>query len=169
MRTWPTQPLITPASGLTGVENRSHTLMLKLLGWGFSPMPLHTSLSIVVGSMLKILMGNVRSQIFASVRGPTQTGQNSLIWRGDILALQALSSIHVGIDNLNVLRGVAKLMDKGSKGVSLLLLSSPSLSPHTHHHHHHLENSQCFYAKEGFGSEVDSQLPEDYWSALSGR
>ena len=49
------------------------------------------------------------SHIFSSVLGPIQSVQRAEYW-GVILALQAYSGIHIGIDNLNVLRGVAALL-----------------------------------------------------------
>ena len=52
------------------------------------------------------------SHIFASVAGPLQTVQRAEHW-GVMLALQAFSGIHIGIDNLNVLGGVAKLTGRG--------------------------------------------------------
>ena len=48
------------------------------------------------------------SHIFSGVLGPIQSVQRAEYW-GVILALQAISGIHIGIDNLNVLRGVAAL------------------------------------------------------------
>ena len=49
------------------------------------------------------------SHIFSGVLGPIQSVQRAEFW-GVILALQAYSGIHIGIDNLNVLRGVAALL-----------------------------------------------------------
>ena len=49
------------------------------------------------------------SHIFSGVLGPIQSVQRAEYW-GVILALQAYSGIHIGIDNLNVLRGVAALL-----------------------------------------------------------
>ena len=49
------------------------------------------------------------SHIFAGIPGPIQSVQRAEYW-GVILALQTYSGIHVGIDNLNVLRGVAALL-----------------------------------------------------------
>ena len=49
------------------------------------------------------------SHIFLGVLGPVQSVQRAEYW-GVILALQAYSGIHIGIDNLNVLRGVAALL-----------------------------------------------------------
>ena len=43
------------------------------------------------------------------------------------LALQAFSGIHVGIDNLNVLRGMAKLVDHGITVLPLLLTNDGDL------------------------------------------
>ena len=49
------------------------------------------------------------SHIFSGVLGPIQSVQRAEYW-GVILALQAYSGIHIGIDILNVLRGVAALL-----------------------------------------------------------
>ena len=52
------------------------------------------------------------SHIFSGIPGPIQSVQRAEYW-GVILALQAYSGIHIGIDNLNVLRGVAALLTHG--------------------------------------------------------
>ena len=49
------------------------------------------------------------SHIFSGVLGPIQSVQRAEYW-GVILALQAYSGIHIGIDNMNVLGGVAALL-----------------------------------------------------------
>ena len=49
------------------------------------------------------------SHIFSGISGPIQSVQRAEYW-GVILALQAYSGIHIGIDNMNVLRGVAALL-----------------------------------------------------------
>ena len=49
------------------------------------------------------------SHIFSGVPGPIQSVQRAEYWCV-ILALQAYSGIHIGIDNMNVLRGVAGLL-----------------------------------------------------------
>ena len=49
------------------------------------------------------------SHIFSGVLGPVQSVQRAEYWEV-ILALQAYSGIHIGIDNMNVLRGVAALL-----------------------------------------------------------
>ena len=51
------------------------------------------------------------SHIFSGVLGPIQSVQRAEYWEV-ILALQAYSGIHIGIDNLNVLRGVAALLSQ---------------------------------------------------------
>ena len=51
------------------------------------------------------------SHIFSGVLGPIQSVQRAEYW-GVILALQAYSGIHIGIDNLNVLRGVAAVLSR---------------------------------------------------------
>ena len=58
------------------------------------------------------------SHIFSGIFGPVQSVQRAEYW-GVILALQAYSGIHIGIDNLNVLRGVAKLLSQGVIGTPL--------------------------------------------------
>ena len=60
----------------------------------------------------------VRSHNFASVPGPVQTVQRAEYWEV-VVALEAFSRIHVGVDNLNVPRGVAWLLDKGILGAML--------------------------------------------------
>ena len=52
---------------------------------------------------------------------------NGSLW-GVMLALQAFSGIHTGIDKLNVLGGVARLIDRGPVGTPLLPLSRMVLS-----------------------------------------
>ena len=61
------------------------------------------------------------SHLFAGITGPLQSVQRAEYW-GVILALQAFCSIQVGIDNLNVLGGVAKIVDSGITGTPLLLI-----------------------------------------------
>ena len=58
------------------------------------------------------------SHIFSGIPGPIQSVQRAEYW-GVILALQAYSGIHIGIDNMNVLRGEAALL---SHAVSRSLL-----------------------------------------------
>ena len=53
------------------------------------------------------------SHIFSGILGPLQSVQRAE-YRSVFTALQAHSGIHVGIDNLIVLRGVAELIDQGS-------------------------------------------------------
>ena len=49
------------------------------------------------------------SHIFSGIPGPIQSVQRAEYW-GVILALQAYSGIHIGVDIMNVLRGVAALL-----------------------------------------------------------
>ena len=51
------------------------------------------------------------SHIFSGILGPFQSVQRAEYW-GVILALQAYSYIHIGIDNPNVLRGVAAVLSR---------------------------------------------------------
>ena len=45
-----------------------------------------------------------------SIRGPLQSVQRAELW-GVILALQCSSAIHLGVDNLNVVRHVSRILD----------------------------------------------------------
>ena len=51
---------------------------------------------------------------FSSVPGPLQTVQRAEMW-GVILALQTSRAIHLGVDNLGVVRHVGRLLD-GCRG-----------------------------------------------------
>ena len=66
------------------------------------------------------------SHIFSGIPGPIQSVQRAEYW-GVILALQAYSGIHIGIDNLNVLRGVAALLSHGVPRSPLPLLKDGDL------------------------------------------
>ena len=48
---------------------------------------------------------------FVSVPGPLQTAQRAELWGGVILALQSSDAVHVGVDNLGVVRHVGRLLD----------------------------------------------------------
>ena len=61
------------------------------------------------------------SHIFSGIPGPIQSVQRAEYW-GVILALQAYSGIHIGIDNMNVLRGVAAILSHRFLGPLSLLL-----------------------------------------------
>ena len=50
---------------------------------------------------------------YCSVLGPLQSAQRAELW-GVILALQASCGVHLGVDNLNVVRHVGRLLDGGS-------------------------------------------------------
>ena len=47
---------------------------------------------------------------FCSVPGPLQTVQRAELW-GVILALQANDGVHLGVDNLGVVRHVGRMLD----------------------------------------------------------
>ena len=66
------------------------------------------------------------SHIFSGVLGPIQSVQRAEYW-GVILALQAYSGIHIGIDNLNVLRGVAALLSRNNPRTPLPLVKDGNL------------------------------------------
>ena len=50
---------------------------------------------------------------FVSVPGPLQTVQRAELW-GVILALQSADAVHIGVDNLGVVRHVGRLLDDSS-------------------------------------------------------
>ena len=66
------------------------------------------------------------SHIFSVVLGPIQSVQRAEYWCV-ILALQAYSGIHIGIDNLYVLRGVAALHSQGVTRTPLHLVKDGDL------------------------------------------
>ena len=49
-------------------------------------------------------------QVFFSVPGPLQSVQRAELW-GVILALQSSGAVHLGVDNLGVVRHVGRLLD----------------------------------------------------------
>ena len=66
------------------------------------------------------------SHILSGIPGPIQSVQRAEYW-GVILALQAFSGIHIGIDNMNVLRGVAALLSRGVPRSPLPLMKDGDL------------------------------------------
>ena len=107
-RIWLMLSLSLLTFGLMVVGSLSLILMLRLLGLVLLFILQLSSLIVIIGVMLKILNDPYEgsSHIFSGVLGPIQCVQRAEYW-GVILALQAYSGIHSGIDNLNVLRGVA--------------------------------------------------------------
>ena len=89
-------------------------LILKLRERGPSSTHQPSLLTVVSVDMLRILMASWKAAPTSSrgIIGPVQSVQRAE-YRGVILALQAYSGIHIGIDNLSVLRAVAKLIDQG--------------------------------------------------------
>ena len=61
-----------------------------------------------------------------SVPGPLQTVQRAELWCA-ILALQAFWPGHLGIDNLNVVRSIGRLLDQGSVSKPLQLVKDGDL------------------------------------------
>ena len=51
-----------------------------------------------------------RCVLFDSIRGPLQSVQRAELW-GVILALQCSSAVHLGVDKLNVVRHVSRILD----------------------------------------------------------
>ena len=108
---------ITPTSGRMVVETPSGCR--DCWCWGFLPLPA----TIFDGNRWGHAQGldgrfAGRSHIFSRILGPLQSEQR---------ALQAYSGIHIGIDHLDVLRGVAKLIDQGITGTPLLLVKGGDL------------------------------------------
>ena len=67
-------------------------------------------------------VGNVQScRGFCSVPGPLQSVQRAEMW-GVILALQSSGAVHVGVDNLGVVRHVGRLLDGHRGSVPLELV-----------------------------------------------
>ena len=54
-------------------------------------------------------------RLYCSVLGPLQTVQRAEIW-GVLVALQGCTRMHVGVDNLNVVRHVSRIIDGGCTG-----------------------------------------------------
>ena len=61
-----------------------------------------------------------------SVPGPLQFVQRAEMW-GVILALQTFGAVHVGVDNLGVVRHVGRLLDGGSFSHPLELITDGDL------------------------------------------
>ena len=59
---------------------------------------------------LLAILGVERCVLFDSIRGPLQSVQRAELW-GVILALQCSSAIHLGVDILNVVRHVFRILD----------------------------------------------------------
>ena len=64
--------------------------------------------------------GVERCVLFDSVRGPLQSVQRAELW-GVILALQCSSAVHLGVDNLNVVRHVSRFLEGRASGKPLEL------------------------------------------------
>ena len=71
------------------------------------------------------------SHIFSGVLGPIESAQRAEYW-SVMLALQAYSGIHIGTDNLNVLRGVAALLSGNIPRTPLPLVKDGDLLASTH-------------------------------------
>ena len=63
---------------------------------------------------------------FVSVPGPLQTVQRAELW-GVILALQSNQAVHVGVDNLGVVRHVSRLLDGLPPSIPLELVTDGDL------------------------------------------
>ena len=61
--------------------------------------------------MLEAVSGISSVRAFCSVLGPLQTVQRADLWE-DIIAFQAGTAVHVGVDNLNVVLHVGRKCDE---------------------------------------------------------
>ena len=61
-----------------------------------------------------------------SVLGPLQTVQRAELW-GVILALQSSDAVHVGVDNLDVVRHIGRLLDDCFSATTLELVTDGDL------------------------------------------
>ena len=64
----------------------------------------------VIGMMMSVMVLVSACRGFCSVPGPLQTVQRAELW-GVILALQANDGVHLGVDNLGVVRHVGRILD----------------------------------------------------------
>ena len=69
----------------------------------------------VLGATLMMMFTGIVRRGYCSVPGPLQSVQRAELW-GVILALQASCGAHLGVDNLNVVRHVGRLLDGGPGG-----------------------------------------------------
>ena len=65
-------------------------------------------------------------RLYCSVLGPLQTVQRAEIW-GVLVALQGCTRMHVGVDNLNVVRHVSRIIDDGCTGKPFPLVNDGDL------------------------------------------
>ena len=65
-------------------------------------------------------------RLYCSVLGPLQTVQRAEIW-GVLVALQGFARMHVGVDNLSVVRHVSRIIDGESTGKPLPLVNDGDL------------------------------------------
>ena len=102
--------------------------MLRLLELVLLFILLLSFLIVIIGVMLRILTIHMKVALISSrvSLAPIQSVQRAEYW-GVILALQGYSGIHIGIDNMNVLRGVAALLSHGVPRSSLPLMKDGDL------------------------------------------
>ena len=65
-------------------------------------------------------------RLYCSIPGPLQTVQRAEIW-GVLAALQGCTRMHVGVDNLNVVRHVSRIIDGGCTGKPFPLVNDGDL------------------------------------------
>ena len=74
--------------------------------------------------VLRVMIQSCRG--FCSVPGPFQSVQRAEMW-GVLLALQSSSAVHLGVDNLGVVRHVGRLLDGCHGSVPLELVKDGDL------------------------------------------
>ena len=65
-------------------------------------------------------------RLYCSVLGPLQTVQRAEIW-GVLVAFQGCTRTHIGVDNLNVVRHVSRIIDDGCTGKPFPLVNDGDL------------------------------------------
>ena len=120
--------LLLPKSGLMVVGNLSLILMLRLLALVLLSILLLSFLIVIIGVMLRILTIHMKVALISSRVSLAQFSRFKELSIGvSFFALQAYSGIHIGIDNMNVLRGVAALLSHGVPRSPLPLMKDGDL------------------------------------------
>ena len=100
----------------------------------FTSLPLRLLLITLFGGTVEEY-GNAqleRCRAFLPIPGVLQTVQRAEFW-GAIVALQAYWPCHLGIDNLNVVRSIGRLLDAGCLAKPLPLVKDGDLVALVHH------------------------------------
>ena len=100
---------------------RSRVSLLPVLG---SSLIIHGIAGVVVGGVMLIRF--VLRGRFCSVLGPLQSVQRAEMW-GVIFALQSSGAVHLGFDNLGVVRHVGRLLDGHRGSIPLKVVTGGDL------------------------------------------